>query len=135
MVSGSGTGETWDKIAVPDDEKIDLIGKFVAAVEHLHGLGVSHGDIHTWQCDIWRHRAVLFFLIDIPDFHRPVTNLKITVTALNTLDNCTSFERDNYAVMKMSCELLGMSWGWNQTFIRQSRCYPSRAGRSGFWVC
>lgn len=35
-----------DKIAVPDDEKIDLIGKFVAAVEHLHGLGVSHGDIH-----------------------------------------------------------------------------------------
>ncbi|MGD3057068.1 AAA domain-containing protein, partial [Escherichia coli] len=36
-------------------------------------------------------------------------------------DNCTSFERDNYAVMKMSCELLGMSWGL------ESDIYPTIA--------
>ncbi|STL63794.1 Uncharacterised protein [Escherichia coli] len=84
MVTDQVQGETWDKIAVPDDEKIDLIGKFVAAVEHLHGLGVSHGDIHPGNV-IFETQSRLLFLIDIPDFHRPVTNLKITVTALNTL--------------------------------------------------
>ncbi|MBD4579319.1 hypothetical protein GUG60_08680, partial [Xanthomonas citri pv. citri] len=31
------------------------------------------------------------------------------------------FERDNYAVMKMSCELLGMSWGL------ESDIYPTIA--------
>ncbi len=46
MVTDQIQGDTWDKMVVPDDEKIDLIDKFVASVEHLHGLGVSHGDIH-----------------------------------------------------------------------------------------
>ncbi|WP_097497309.1 AAA domain-containing protein [Escherichia coli] len=120
MVTDQVQGETWDKIAVPDDEKIDLIGKFVAAVEHLHGLGVSHGDIHPGNV-IFETQSRLLFLIDIPDFSRSGDEPKNHSYSPEYIDNCTSFERDNYAVMKMSCELLGMSWGL------ESDIYPTIA--------
>ncbi|MGL5661849.1 MAG: AAA domain-containing protein, partial [Aeromonas sp.] len=35
MVTDLVNGATWDKAIIADDEKIDLIGKFIAAVEHL----------------------------------------------------------------------------------------------------
>ncbi|CAB1217048.1 AAA family ATPase [Serratia liquefaciens] len=110
MVTDQVHGETWDKMLVLDDEKIDLIGKFVAAVEHLHGLGVSHGDIHPGNVMLGTQSRSLF-LIDIPDFSPSGDEPKNHSYSPEYIDNCTSFERDNYAVMKMSCELLGLSWG------------------------
>lgn len=110
MVTDQVLGETWDNMVVPDDEKIDLIDKFVAAVEHLHGLGVSHGDIHPGNVMLGTQSRSLF-LIDIPDFSPSGDETKNHSYSPEYIDNCTSFERDNYAVMKMSCELLGLSWG------------------------
>lgn len=83
MVTDQVHGETRDKMVVPDDEKIDLIGKFVAAVEHLHGLGVSHGDIHHGNVMLGTQSRSLF-LIDIPDFSPSGDEPKTTATALNT---------------------------------------------------
>ncbi|MGE9640991.1 hypothetical protein ACQP3J_28500, partial [Escherichia coli] len=63
----------------------------------------------------------LLFLIDIPDFSPSGDEPKNHSYSPEYIDNCTSFERDNYAVMKMSCELLGMSWGL------ESDIYPTIA--------
>lgn len=120
MVTDQVQGETWDKMVVPNDEKIDLIDKFVAAVEHLHSLGVSHGDIHPGNVMLGTQSRSLF-LIDIPDFSPSGDEPKNHSYSPEYIDNCTSFERDNYAVMKMSCELLGMSWG------QESDIYPTIA--------
>ncbi|WP_224552835.1 AAA domain-containing protein [Pectobacterium versatile] len=120
MVTDQVQGETWDKMLVPDDEKVDLIDKFVAAVEHLHGLGVSHGDIHPGNVMLGTQSRSLF-LIDIPDFSPSGDETKNHNYSPEYIDNCTSFERDNYAVMKMSCELLGLSWG------QESDIYPTIA--------
>ena len=120
MVTDQVQGETWDKMLVSDDEKVDLIDKFVAAVEHLHGLGVSHGDIHPGNVMLGTQSRSLF-LIDIPDFSPSGDETKNHNYSPEYIDNCTSFERDNYAVMKMSCELLGLSWG------QESDIYPTIA--------
>lgn len=120
MVTDQVQGETWDKMVVPDDEKIDLIDKFVAAVKHLHGLGVSHGDIHPGNV-MFGTQSRSLFLIDIPDFSPSGDESKNHGYSPEYIDNCTSFERDNYAVMKLSCELLGMSWG------QESDIYPTIA--------
>ncbi|HBY0536151.1 TPA: nuclease [Klebsiella pneumoniae subsp. pneumoniae] len=120
MVTDQIQGDTWDKMVVPDDEKIDLIDKFVASVEHLHGLGVSHGDIHPGNVML-RTEGRSLFLIDIPDFSPSGDEPKNHSYSPEYIDNCTSFERDNYAVMKMSCELLGLSWG------DESDLYPTIA--------
>ncbi|SAE17308.1 AAA domain-containing protein [Enterobacter hormaechei] len=120
MVTDQVQGETWDKMDVLNDEKIDLIDKFAAAVEHLHSLGVSHGDIHPGNVMLGTQSRSLF-LIDIPDFSPSGDEPKNHSYSPEYIDNCTSFERDNYAVMKMSCELLGMSWG------QESDIYPTIA--------
>ncbi|MGG5193211.1 AAA domain-containing protein [Citrobacter sp. S5] len=120
MVTDQVQGETWDKMVVLNDEKIDLIDKFAAAVEHLHSLGVSHGDIHPGNVMLGTQSRSLF-LIDIPDFSPSGDEPKNHSYSPEYIDNCTSFERDNYAVMKMSCELLGMSWG------QESDIYPTIA--------
>lgn len=125
MVTDQVHGDTWDKMLVPDDEKIDLIGKFVTAVEHLHGLGVSHGDIHPGNVMLGTQSRSLF-LIDIPDFSPSGDEPKNHSYSPEYIDNCTSFERDNYAVMKMSCELLGLSWG-QESDIHQTIANAIRA--------
>ncbi|MFB0713730.1 AAA domain-containing protein [Buttiauxella noackiae] len=120
MVTDQVQGETWSQMLVADNEKIELIGKLVAAVEHLHSLGVSHGDIHPGNVMLGTDSRSLF-LIDIPDFSPSGDEPKNHSYSPEYIDGCTAFERDNYAVMKMSCELLGLSWGY------ASETYPTMA--------
>jgi hypothetical protein len=74
------------------------------------------------------------FLIDIPDFSPSGDEPKNHSYSPEYIDNCTSFERDNYAVMKMSCELLGLSWGMNQTFTQRLRMPSGLNWKILFWV-
>ena len=120
MVTDRVEGVTWDKALIAYDEKINLIGKFVAAVEHLHGLGIAHGDIHPGNVMLDTQSNALY-LIDIPDFSPSGEEPKNHRYSPENIDGCTSFERDNFAVMKMSSELLGFSWG------HESEDYPAMA--------
>ncbi|HAU4931115.1 AAA domain-containing protein [Aeromonas hydrophila] len=120
MVTDLVNGATWDKAIIADDEKIDLIGKFIAAVEHLHSLGVSHGDIHPGNVML-ETQCRSIYLIDIPDFSLSGDEPKNHSYSPEYIDSCSSFERDNFAVMKMSCELLGLPWG------HESENYPAVA--------
>lgn len=110
LVTDQVEGTTWDKAQVEDEEKLEVIGKFVAAVEHLHGLGVSHGDLHPQNVMIESGSSSVY-LIDIPDFTPSDEEKKNHLYSPENIDGCTSFERDNFAVIKMSCELLGIAWG------------------------
>ncbi|MCE7732534.1 MULTISPECIES: AAA domain-containing protein [Vibrio harveyi group] len=120
IVTDQVNGATWDKVLIADDEKIELIKKFVASVEHLHGLGISHGDIHPGNVMLETESRSIY-LIDIPDFSPSGEDPKNHSYSPEYIDGCTSFERDNFAVMKMSCELLGLSWG------HESETYPALA--------
>jgi len=87
--------------------------KLISAVECLHEQHVVHGDIHPGNvrvnvveeqpdsCDV--------YLLDLPDLsasgERPFNHRYSPL-----LENCSDVERDNFAVMRMTAELLGMDW-------------------------
>jgi len=109
LVSDRVEGATWPNLDVPDDKKLLLIEKLIACVEHLHSQGLSHGDLHPenvvvspGELDIW--------LVDIPDFSMTGDSPKNHKYSPENIDHCTAFERDNFAVMRMTCDLLGMDW-------------------------
>lgn len=103
-------GHTWDDIDIVEKQKLEVAHKLVEAVEHLHGLGVSHGDIHPKNVMLDRNTMDLY-LIDIPDYTFLGGESKNHLYSPENIDGCTAFERDNFAVMKMTSELLDMNWG------------------------
>ena len=118
LVTEKVQGTTWGNIEIAEEEKVDLIGKFIAAIENLHSLGFSHGDIHPGNVMVGPEGSSIY-LIDMPDFCPEEGDKKNHLYSPENIDGCTSFERDNFAVMKMSCELLGLGWG------EDSEVYPN----------
>lgn len=110
LVTDLVLGETWANAQILDDTKFELIDRLVAAVEHLHSLGIAHGDLHPNNIMV-ENDSFDVYLIDIPDFTPSDDEPKNHLYSPENIDGCTSFERDNYAVMKMSCELLGIDFG------------------------
>ncbi|WII93763.1 AAA domain-containing protein [Kingella negevensis] len=107
-------GKTWSEVAqlndLTDEHKFSLINQLLQAVEHFHSLGFTHGDLKPENVLVAIHEEdTQLYLLDILDF---VANGE---TSFNTkyspaFDNATEKQRDNFAVMKMACELLGMAW-------------------------
>ncbi|EGV35174.1 AAA domain-containing protein [Neisseria weaveri] len=107
-------GQTWSEIArldnLTENHKLFLINQLLHAIEHLHSLGFTHGDLKPENVFIAIHEEnSQLYLLDILDF---VANGE---TLFNTeyspvFDNATEKQRDNFAVMKMACELLGVAW-------------------------
>ncbi|WP_426175571.1 AAA domain-containing protein [Massilia sp. TWR1-2-2] len=118
LVSDIVDGLTWAETSLTCAEKMEVIGKFSAAVEHLHGLEVSHGDLHPENVMIGKSGKNVF-LIDIPDFLHNSSEAKNHAYSPENIDGSSSFQRDIYAVLKMSSELLGIEWG------NDSEAYPS----------
>lgn len=119
LVTDKIEGVTWDVAQISDEEKIGVIEKFITAIEHLHEIGISHGDIHPKNVMLTNEHNLLY-LIDIPDFSITGNEPKNHTYSPENIDGCTSFERDNFALMKMSCELLGISWGDDSTEYPQT---------------
>ncbi len=109
LVTDRVEGVTWDKVSLDSEEQLATIKKLVVAVEHLHSLGQAHGDIHPGNVML-ETKTNKLFLIDIPDYSPTGEPPKNHRYSPENIDSCTAFERDNYAVMKMSCELLGVTW-------------------------
>src|SRR5690606_38063145 len=59
-------GVTWGDTHLEPSEKKEIIEKLVGAVEHIHELGIAHGDLHPGNVMIGRQDRNVY-LIDIPD--------------------------------------------------------------------
>jgi len=112
LVIDKAEGVHWDALDLPLESKPDVIKQLIASVEHLHTLGIAHGDLHPENVlvESANDKHVLS-LIDIPDFNLDSKEPLNHRYSPENIDSCTAFERDNYAVMKMTCELLGIAWG------------------------
>lgn len=106
-------GETWQNICqlnLSDEQKITIIQKFIQNIEHLHGLGFTHGDLKPDNVLLTIDGDNLqLYILDIFDFS-PSGQSQFNTEYSPEFDHATEKQRDNFAMMKMACELLGMSW-------------------------
>lgn len=117
LVTDVVDGTTWADAAIEDSDKLGVIEKLADAVEHLHGLGISHGDLHPCNVMLDRENGNVY-LIDIPDFFHNTAEAKNHRYSPESIDGSSSEQRDIFAVLRMSCELLGLEWG------EESKSYP-----------
>ncbi|WP_278404917.1 AAA domain-containing protein [Pseudoalteromonas ruthenica] len=87
----------------------NIVKSLVVHVEHMHSLGFAHGDLKPENVLVDKQGDV--FVIDVLDFHHDAEELFNTQYSPDNVDNCSAFERDNYAVMKICAELLEIDWG------------------------
>jgi serine/threonine protein kinase len=109
IVSDYIEGPAWGDVE-PGEKNLPLIYKLIQAVEHLHTLHIPHGDLHPDNV-IVNVETETVTLIDIPDFCLDGSEVKNHTYSPDNIDGCTAYERDNFAVMRMSAELLGLEWG------------------------
>lgn len=115
-------GVMWSELKSLDDKltlehKLGVINQFIHAIEHLHGIGVTHGDLHPENIKISPIATdsddidYQLYLFDALDFNSNGSNNLNYEYAPSHAENATTQMRDIFAVMKMSCELLGVAWG------------------------
>lgn len=121
LVTDVVDGTTWADAVIDGAGKLGVIEKLTDAVEHLHGLGISHGDLHPGNVMLGRENGNVY-LIDIPDFSRNTVEVKNHRYSPENIDGTSSEQRDIFSVLRMSCELLGLEWG------EESKVYPRISG-------
>ncbi|MFC1218231.1 AAA domain-containing protein [Pasteurella multocida] len=112
-VSDFVEGETWQAICqlnLSDEHKKKLIQQFIQNIEHLHGLGFTHGDLKPDNVLITKNNDEFqIYILDLLDFSANGQN-QFNTEYSPEFDHATEKQRDNFAVMKMACELLGVPW-------------------------
>ena len=117
LVTDVVDGTTWADAAINESDKLGVIEKLTDAVEHLHGLGISHGDLHPHNVMLDKENGNVY-LIDIPDFSHNTAEARNHRYSPENIDGSSSEQRDIFAVLRMSCELLGLEW------CEESNTYP-----------
>ncbi|EGV38084.1 AAA domain-containing protein [Neisseria weaveri] len=106
-------GIPWQKIQeinLTDEHKLTLINQLVQNVEHLHSLGFTHGDLKPDNVLVTIDGDnIRLQILDILDFS-PSGQNQFNTEYSPEFDHATEKQRDNFAVMKMACELLGIEW-------------------------
>lgn len=106
-------GHSWQniyKLDLSDEQKQILIHQFIQNIEHLHSLGFTHGDLKPDNVLVTiEDDSVQLHILDILDFS-PSGQSQFNTEYSPEFDHPTEKQRDNFAVMKMACELLGVEW-------------------------
>lgn len=107
-------GYSWSEIIdsqnLTNTHKTNLIYKLLQSVEHLHSLGFTHGDLKPKNVLLnINGDDVSLYLLDILDFSQDGKS-QFNTEYSPLFDNVTEKQRDNFAVMKMSCQLLRIEW-------------------------
>lgn len=112
LVSDFIEAENWSDISVEEEQDFGIINALLSVIEHLHGLKIAHGDLHpeNIKVDLTDDKPKIY-LLDIPDFSVSSEQSFNHKYSPENIDSCTPYERDNFAVMRMGCELLGLEWG------------------------
>ena len=113
VVSDFIDGHAWKNIAaldLSDEHKYIIINQLIHNIEHLHSLGFTHGDLKPDNVLITvDDDNVQLHILDMLDFS-PTGKSQFNTEYSPEFDYATEKQRDNFAVMKMACELLGMAW-------------------------
>ncbi|MFZ6693837.1 AAA domain-containing protein [Undibacterium sp. SXout20W] len=118
IVSDWIDGVCWGNLYETEDStKYLIIEHLIKSTEILHERGLYHGDLHPGNIMVSREFLeenseldnVLFFL-DFPDFSADQIELRNNRYSPLNIDSSSGQERDNFAVMRLSIELLGMDW-------------------------
>ena len=106
-------GHTWQdicKLDLSDKQKQALIHQFIQSIEHLHSLGFTHGDLKPDNVLVTiNDDSVQLYILDILDFSSSGQS-QFNTEYSPEFDHPTEKQRDNFAVMKIACELLGVEW-------------------------
>ena len=96
--------------------KLGVINQLIYAIEHFHGIGIIHGDLHPKNIKISPTAAdsddidYQLYLFDALDFtSKDSSNLNYEYAPSHS-ENATTQMHDIFVVMKMSCELLKVAW-------------------------
>ena len=93
-------------------------------IEHLHSLGFTHGDLKPDNVLVTTDDdSAQLHILDILDFS-PNGKSQFNTEYSPEFDYPTEKQRDNFAVMKMACELLGVEWN------RSSESFAEEIGRA-----
>jgi len=112
VVMDNVEGCHWSDTELEEGDKLKLVQKLIDSVEHLHGMNIAHGDLHPGNVIIGREGDDFSLsLVDIPDYSAESEELFNHQYSPENIDSCTAYERDNYAVMRMTCDLFGIVWG------------------------
>lgn len=114
-------GHTWQdicKLDLSDKQKQALIHQFIQNIEHLHSLGFTHGDLKPDNVLVTTDDdSAQLHILDILDFS-PNGKSHFNTGYSPEFDYSTEKQRDNFAMMKMACELLGVEWnGPSESFV------------------
>lgn len=104
-------GQSWKQIIeldLTEERKFSLINRLLHNIEHLHSLGFTHGDLKPDNVMITSDGDDYhLYLLDILDF-TPNGKSQFNTEYSPTFEYATEKQRDNFAVMKMACELLNV---------------------------
>ncbi|MDF1690479.1 MAG: AAA domain-containing protein [Cycloclasticus sp.] len=107
-------GESWDDWSQKDhpiEKCLAAIQVLIRNIEHLHGIGLSHGDLHPDNLLIQENGEDLHIvLIDIPDFTGSSETARNHRYSPEYIESATINERDNFAVMRIAAELFTLDW-------------------------
>lgn len=120
LVTDLVVGETWADASIHDADRLSVIDKLTKAVEHLHELGIPHGDLHPRNVMLDKEDGGVY-LVDIPDFTHNCVDVRNHRYSPENIDTCSGEQRDIFAVLRMSCELLDIDWN------KKSQTYPDIA--------
>lgn len=106
-------GQPWQAVCqldLSDEKKLTIIQKIIQNIEHLHSLGFTHGDLKPDNVLVTvDDDNIHLHILDILDFS-PSGQSHFNTEYSPEFDHATEKQRDNFAVMKMACELLGLAW-------------------------
>lgn len=112
LVMDKAEGCRWNELEIDENDKFAVIKLLIDSVEHMHALHIHHGDLHPGNVIVGKkENGYKISLIDIPDYCIESAEAFNHQYSPDNIDTCTAFERDNFAVMRMSCEMLGIAWG------------------------
>ncbi|MED5238656.1 MAG: AAA domain-containing protein [Pseudomonadota bacterium] len=119
LVSEYINAPNWSEVTLNEEGKIEAVNQLIKAVEGFHELGFSHGDLHPGNVLISPVGDLKVYLVDTPDFDLDTEESFSPKYAPENMVNSSAFERDIYAVIRMSSELLGLDW------CEESERYPA----------
>ena len=105
-------GDSWEVAAssYSEEQKRAVIDSLSAAVSHLHEMNIYHGDLHPDNILIEAINTPQVKLLDMPDFSVFGEESFNHLYSPENIDGCTGKERDNFAVMRLTCDMLGVEW-------------------------